>query len=348
MLRTFLKGGLTALVATTCLAAATAQAQTVSIAMNNMHRTEPMRLDDFEPWYISRADCDGDGSYTFNTNITSPLVGNLYVWAGVAGTDCSNPAERQNPTGTCWLIAEPMAPSTTNQLTIPFQNVIGAEMPGSTRARTCADAQTVSQNQPLSFWFMLLNDESGEVIGTPAVMTQGGTTNLDVGYNLIAPAPPADLEATPAPEAVELEWTAPTGVTDREGFSIYCAPVVPELPDDECESKYLVPGEVLDAVPCAEVQSAAAGSGTVKHLESGVRYAFAVGSFDAVQNTGKIGDVVCAVAGEPDPDASGENDGCSVAATPGRATSGGLAALSAIFLGAGLVWRRKKRASSGA
>jgi hypothetical protein len=196
----------------------------------------------------------------------------------------------------------------------------------------CDPAGTGTGSGTITVFFILMKDDT----------TSAGTgVNQAIQYDLQGPSPPTGLTALLGDGRLYPTWTLNTSAaTDSKGYKLYCQEAMTASP---CEGTTLKAGE---RPPSDEAVRGTTGpnvtSGEAAGLTNGVLYACGVAGYDALNNVGKLSELVCAT---PEPvngyfkqyraaGGSGGGGYCAFArraATPaGAATS--LAAVALLFL----------------
>lgn len=165
-------------------------------------------------YYISRADCEAAEVFEFPYTASSLSgVSALEVWLS-EGADCTDPEKRGD--GSCVQITS-VSPKATGE-TI---SLTAAEIAGAVSTVTgCIDANTNSAAHATTLYF-ILNRGNG-VTTDAADFDTWEQTKVD----LLGPAAPDGLTATPADTAIVVELTGSLDDADAKGYQVYCDPKV--------------------------------------------------------------------------------------------------------------------------
>jgi hypothetical protein len=339
--------------------------------------TNDPRPQNRNPTGVNFMDCEQDLRLDFPIVISGFNGDHVEVWAG--NIDCTQDSNR-NPISTatahpCWQVTSNTGPlNATNAQTLNIsifaRDVLRYEQPPNAgtqlydtgfhagpEGESACHVQTSDPVVPLTLYFLPVSS-SFSAIGTAfswVAMT-----------DLVAPAPPSGVSASPGTNLLDVSWTSPQGDADRVGFALWTAPSTsgacgsPALQDRE----WVLPsGQGVSAIPTQNlagiIDDPAATTLTQPQVPGGARYAAVVTSIDGSDNYGPPSAAACAeptgpssppaldASSPPSMDASSAakappatvTAGCGCAAAGDR-SPGGASVLAAIALLATATRRR--------
>jgi hypothetical protein len=207
------------------LAPSLARAQTATITWDGVNpvRKVPLNRHAAQPYWVSRADCLDNDTFTFNISVAGTGdLGTLEVWAST-GTDCSVADNRYNSaiTPICYPVFYAVPVVGANPVTIRVQDVVDStKVPaissvGHGTANACNNA-TTSASITVNLYFVLVQS------GTTSNNFSGAAPKYPFTYDLAGPPPPASVSAGIGENSLFVHW-AVSGNADILGYSIYCA-----------------------------------------------------------------------------------------------------------------------------
>lgn len=204
------------------------------IDTTQIRRRQPRRETNNYPYWVSQSDCLADDVITFKLQVTTPNTDNLEVWAGA--NDCTQPAQRQGTTATCWRVFSKGVTKSPADIPIRAQDIVAEHSPqkGDTDVPGTA-ASCVPKYQKLGLYFMYIND-SGQI-------SSNSITFNDSGVDTEGPNTPTVTTVLASDKRLIVNWEN-NNPTEFAGYKIYCA----EASETETSSNglTLLDGAVVD------------------------------------------------------------------------------------------------------
>jgi hypothetical protein len=241
---------------------------------------------------INRADClAADAKITFDVGLTGDTSG--YVFQVWAGTTCTAKTSRDSNED-CNMVFE-SDPDAETDVTVSVRDILQEAAPGrgagTGTEETCTPSGGTTGGITHSLFFLVINQSKPD--------EAPGAGQWDFTYDLVPPAPPTDVVAGPAENALTLKF-AESEDDDLKGYRFYCSDAVTQDAEGTCTSTVLVEGNSpLGLKSCGSTNSKISTSGeTDDSLVNGTNYAVAVAAEDNLGNLGVLSAVACGVPQE--------------------------------------------------
>lgn len=220
------------------LVASEASAQAISLS-TVVDRKGTLRQQQYNPYWLSRADCLADDYLTFSMTLTSFPTNGSYsveVWAGLAGADCKEITNRGTTNALCWKVGTSSSLTSPQSISISVRDIVGQHKPtegggvGSGTIADCTPSSGTDAPQDVTLYFLPVTGST----------TGPGPAEYSTKMDLIGPQPPTGVKAGVGEGLLVLDWSR-TSSSDAVSYNFYCDPPIGESevvedPTDECAS----------------------------------------------------------------------------------------------------------------
>lgn len=184
------------------LAGTSASAQSVVMTEAGITRSQTLRPDSENPYWISRADCLAEDTFLFPLTLTNIGSYALEVWAGSGSDDCLD-KETRISNNLCWRVWSSQPTTTTTSILVPTKAIVAGPTEGTTGDQNTQYSDDVCEPeggstvaQSVTLYFFLVN-------GTDFV---GSGYTWQTSYDLIGPNPPTGVSVGVGDTLLVLDW----------------------------------------------------------------------------------------------------------------------------------------------
>ncbi len=330
--------------------------------------TDSPRPQNLDPEGVNFTDCEQNLRMDFSlvlSGFAAADSASVQAWAGTV--DCTQDANRVSNAGVehpCWQVAGSYGPvvamaGQSITLSVYARDVLRYESPGasalnmqaydptfrsSPQGESACHVQPTDAAVPISLYFIAV-DSTANAVGT--------SYEYSLSTDLVAPAPPCNVDAQGGSNLLDVQWTAPDSDPDRLGYAVWTSPAGEagctfptrgfSVGSSTGASACSQPGisEISQALLAGVVDDATATDFTATSVPGGERMATVVTSMDGSGNYGPPSPAQCApITGSATPPSDTVTAKCGCSEAGATAPASGALAVGAVAL---MFARRRRR-----